>query len=176
MSYSGVTDAISCKTLALTILMTVHTPATAQKKPRVGEQDRQREVREARQRPQRGLHTRTEADHLAVLIGGNNNRLVPVECHQLRKQSAADAAFEIVDTHHWRKMTSDDHVVRQLLPAQRTHTHSWLRIAGRYAYGNALSGRSVLPDERGIGGAVEARVKHENLAVAAHIDNAEQAL
>jgi hypothetical protein len=58
----------SCKTLALTILMTVNTSATTQEEPRVGEQNRQREVRQARQRPQRGLHPRPEADHLAVLI------------------------------------------------------------------------------------------------------------
>jgi hypothetical protein len=58
----------SCKTLALTILMIVHTPATTQEEPRVGEQNRQREVRQARHRPQRGLHPRPEADHLAVLI------------------------------------------------------------------------------------------------------------
>ena len=73
-------------------------------------------------------------------------------------------------------MTGDDHVVRQFLPAQRTHTRVRLRIAGRDAYDDELRGWTVLPDERGIGGAVEARVEHQNLAVTANVDDAEQAL
>ena len=55
-------------------------------------------------------------------------------------------------------MTRDDHVVRQFLPAQRAHTRVRLRIAGRDAHDDELRGWTVLPDERGIGGPVEARV------------------
>src|ERR1035441_2759360 len=96
---------------------------------------------------------RAKADHLSVLIGGYDDRLVPVERLQAPQESAARPALEIVDPHHRRKMTGDDQVVRQLLPAQRTHTSVRLRIAGRDAYDDELCGRTVLPDERGIGGA-----------------------
>jgi hypothetical protein len=44
------------------------------------------------------------------------------------------------------------------------------------AYDDDLRRRTVLPDERGIGDAVEARVEHQDLAVTANVDEAEQPL
>src|SRR5579863_2598444 len=72
-------------------------------------------------------------------------------------------------------MTGDDHVVPKLLPRQRTWTLVRLRISSRDTHHDVLRGRTVLPNERRIGGTVEARVEHQNLAVAAHVDDPEQA-